>query len=665
MLRLRPLYVLVGGTEVDEPAVEFLAHPTILPASLACPPMTTAAPIVGAHSRRVLLIVGGVVVGLGALLVLASVIEHVMYSGSVLPGVNVEGARIAGRKDADARAAIEKLAADLRSKPIRAHAGAQKFVVDPSLINFSVDVDATLSAARDAGRDGNPMGTVADTVLRRFRPEAVPLVVHYDTARFEGLLDGWANAVRSGLVEGDLRFDGIKVVTVTPHAGRGLLRPETEQNMKDLLRSGTRSDLAIPIGDLLPHIDQAAVDAAAARARSLLTGTYVVNAGTTKVNLTAAEIAPTLGTRINGRTLDLTIEPDKMRFALGPAFAAVEQAPIDATFDTSNPDAVKVVASRDGRQLDAAAVAAAILRGNRSITAKIRVEHPAHDTKWAQSLGIDHQVSTFTTNYSPGQPRVHNIHLAADVLDKTVVEPGKTFSLNDKLGPRTGDKGYVKAPILVEDGFGEDFGGGISQLTTTLFNAVFFGGYVDVDHSPHHYYITRYPMGREATIVFPYVDLKFRNDSKHGVLIRAGYSSTSVTVTFYGNTDGRTATEANRKILRTEPITDRLVECPAKKPTDDPNNVCATLTALERSTIVQGETGYDVEFDRIIETPGKPPERQHYQVHYPMLPNTVLVGTTPATTTTTKPVTTTTRPSTTPTTTRSPPRTPTTVKTRP
>ena len=158
----------------------------------------------------------------------------------------------------------------------------------------------------------------------------------------------------------------------------------------------------------------------------------------------------------------------------------------------------------------------------------------------------------------------------------------------------------MKAPIILEDGFGEDYGGGISQLTTTLFNAVFFGGYVDVEHSPHHYYISRYPMGREATIVFPYVDLKFRNDTKHGVLIRANYGDTSITVTFYGDTDGRTATEANRKILHTEPITDRLVPCPAKKPTDDPNNACANLHRVPNATAAGGETGYDVEFDRVI-----------------------------------------------------------------
>lgn len=597
--------------------------------------MAKAAPFVGARSRRTLVIAGAIVVGLAAVLVLGSVVEHLWYSGDVLPGVSIDGAHVGGKNDTEAGAVIERLSAQLESSPIRAHAGDQTFVADPSLIGFAVDPGATIRAARGAGRDANPLQMVADTMLRRLRPDVVHLVVHYDGSRFQGLLDGWANAVQSGLVEGGLRFEGTKVIPISPHPGRGLLRAQAERSMQRMLASASRPDLALPIGDISPRVDQAAVDAAAARARAVLTGRYVVVAGSTRVTLTPAQIAPTLGTSVVGHALDLTVAADKLLFVLGPSLGAVEQAPVDAMFDTSNPDAVKVVPSRDGRQLDAAAIGAAILRGDRSITAPIRDEHPAHDTKWAQALGITHQVSSFTTNYLAGQPRVHNIHLAADVLNNTVVEPGKTFSLNDKLGPRTPQKGYVKAPILVEDGFGEDYGGGISQLTTTLYNAVFFGGYVDVDHSPHHYYISRYPMGREATIVYPYVDLKFRDDTKHGVLIRASYSETSITVTFYGNTDGRRATEANRKILHVEPITDRLVPCPAAKPADDPNNDCAMLTALERATSVAGETGYDVEFDRVIEQPGHPTERQHYQVHYPMLQNTVLVGTTPATTTTT------------------------------
>jgi vancomycin resistance protein YoaR len=605
--------------------------------------MAKAAPVVGTQSRRVLVLAGGVVLGIAALFVLASVTEHVMYSGSVLPGVRIDGTHVSGKKDSDARASIDALSAQLETTAIHVKAGTKTFVFAPNVIGFTVDRDATIRQAREAGRNTNPLTMVTDTVLRRFRPEVVPLVVHYDNARFEGLFDGWANAVRAGLVEGNIKIIGTTVVPVAPRAGHGLLRADAERKVRAALSSGTRHDLELPLGAVSPNVGQAAVDAAAARARALLTGTYTVVSGATRVTLTSAQIAPILATRANGHKLDLTIAPDKLRLVLGPAFSAAEVAPVDATFNLSNPNAVTVVPSQDGHQLNTEALAAAILRGNRTITATFRNQHPVHDTKWAQSLGITHQVSSFTTYHPAGQPRVENIHRAADVLDNTVVLPGQTFSLNDKLGPRTPEKGYVKAPILVEDGFGEDYGGGISQLTTTLYNAVFFGGYVDVSHSPHHFYITRYPLGREATIVFPYVDLKFRNDTKHGVLIHAYYSATSVTVTFYGNTDGRVATEANRKIIHTEVITDRLVDCPAKKPTDDPNNKCATLAAGERLTTATGETGYDVEFDRVITQPGKATITQHYRVHYPMLQNTVLVGKAPpvTTTTTVKPTTTT------------------------
>ncbi len=391
------------------------------------------------------------------------------------------------------------------------------------------------------------------------------LVVHYDGARFEGLLDGWSSAVQAGLVEGGLHFQGTTVVPIAPVAGRGLLRADADRTMRQVLGGGSRPDVILPIGAVTPKLDAAAVADGARRARALLTGSYVVVAAGTRVTLTPAQIAPTLGTRIGGHTLDLTVDGEKLRFALGPTFATVEQPPVDASFDMSNPDAVTVVPSRDGRALDTAAVGAAIVRG----VAFHRRDDPAPSTRPTTPSGRRRSASRTRSRRSrritsPGQPRVHNIHLAADTLNGTVVAPGETFSLNAKLGQRTPQKGYVQAPIEVESGFSTDYGGGISQLTTTLFNAVFFGGYVDVDHSPHRYWVSRYPMGREATIVWPYVDLKFRNDSKHGVLIRDSYSDTSVTVTFYGNTDGRVATEENRKILRTEPITDRLVSCPAR-----------------------------------------------------------------------------------------------------
>src|SRR5215471_9287427 len=176
--------------------------------------MAKAAPPLGARGRRSLVLAAGIVIGLGLLVVLASLAEHVWYSGSVLPGVRIEGAQIGGRSDAAARAALEQLATRLQSEQIRAHAGDRSFTVDPNLIGFGVDVDATMRQARDAGRHANPVGVVSDTILRRFRPDVVHLAVHYDASGFEGLLDGWAYALDSGLVEGDLRFSGTTVIPV-------------------------------------------------------------------------------------------------------------------------------------------------------------------------------------------------------------------------------------------------------------------------------------------------------------------------------------------------------------------------------------------------------------------------------------------------------------------
>jgi vancomycin resistance protein YoaR len=592
--------------------------------------MPSLGSIVGTRSRRVGLAVALAII---AIPIIGSLVEHAVYSGEVLPGVQIDGIDVAGKSKSAAYDEIARVGAELARTPIRAHAGVVPFAFDPGLIGYSVDAQATVREAQTAGRTGNPAAIVAGSVLRRFRDDDVPLVVDYDHVRFEGLLDGWSNALDRGLVEGNLRFVGTKVVPVEPHAGTGLVRDEASRRLADLLSSVHRSDLDLPVGAVQPRVDAAQVAAAAARARALLVGNHVIVAGRTRATLTPGQLARTLGTRIVGSRLDLTVDPNKLRVALGPAIAPFSVPAVDASFAVTSQNTVQVVPSRDGRVLDLDAVGKAILRGDRTIVADVHRVHPTHDTAWAKKLGITRQVSSFTTYHPAGQPRVNNIHVAADVLNNSVVEPGQTFSLNEKLGPRTEAKGYVKAPILVEDGFGEDFGGGVSQLTTTLYNAVFFGGYEDVSHTTHTFYISRYPMGREATVNYPSIDLKFRDDTSHGVLIRTYYSDTSITVALYGDNDGRSVREENRRAFNPVPITDQLITCPAK-PEIDPTNLCAGLSALERTTLATGEPGWDVEFDRVIDQPGRAERRHHYRVHYPMLRNKILVGTTPATSTT-------------------------------
>ncbi|HSO50662.1 MAG TPA: VanW family protein, partial [Acidimicrobiia bacterium] len=135
--------------------------------------------------------------------------------------------------------------------------------------------------------------------------------------------------------------------------------------------------------------------------------------------------------------------------------------------------------------------------------------------------------------------RVVNIHTIADEVDGTIVGAGQTFSLNDHVGQRTLEAGYLPAGTIIAGEVEDTVGGGVSQFTTTMYNAVFWGGYEDVEHKPHSYYFSRYPEGIEATLSWRSPDLAFRNNTDRAVLIDTRYTDTSITVRIFGSNDGR------------------------------------------------------------------------------------------------------------------------------
>jgi hypothetical protein len=186
-------------------------------------------------------------------------------------------------------------------------------------------------------------------------------------------------------------------------------------------------------------------------------------------------------------------------------------------------------------------------------TASIGLNLIADDLTPLADLGISELIGEFTTEHPADQNRVINIQRMADIVRGAVVEPGETFSLNGYVGERTQGTGFVPAGVIYNGVFAEDVGGGVSQFATTLFNAVFFGGLDFVQYQPHSIYIDRYPFGREATVSWPSVDLKFRNPTDFPVLIWTEYTSTSITVKLFG-----TATVSGEQTGQT---TEPLNEC--------------------------------------------------------------------------------------------------------
>lgn len=163
-------------------------------------------------------------------------------------------------------------------------------------------------------------------------------------------------------------------------------------------------------------------------------------------------------------------------------------------------------------------------------------------------LGLSELLAAFTTQYEPDQSRVRNIWRMADIVRGAIIEPGETFSLNDYVGPRTVDAGFVSAGVIYDGVFADDVGGGVSQFATTLFNAAFFGGLDIVDTTAHSIYIDRYPYGREATVNYPSIDLVIRNPGSWPILIWTEYTDSTITVKLFGSSEvsGRQSNQSIR-----------------------------------------------------------------------------------------------------------------------
>ena len=184
-----------------------------------------------------------------------------------------------------------------------------------------------------------------------------------------------------------------------------------------------------------------------------------------------------------------------------------------------------------------------------------------YTTEEAEKASFDEVMGEFTTGGFSGASGT-NISRTASMVDGAIVLPGETFSLNGHTGPRGTAQGFVESDIIIDGRASEAVGGGISQFATTLYNASYFAGMEDVAHTPHSYYISRYPAGREATVYEGAIDLQFRNDTPYGVVIESSAGSSSVSVRMWSTKTREVSSSTGSRSLPTQPSTIRLAKGP-------------------------------------------------------------------------------------------------------
>ncbi|WP_433076181.1 VanW family protein [Dactylosporangium sp. CA-052675] len=464
------------------------------------------------------------VIAVTLLVVVPGLVTLRTYAHDVDRGVRVLGVDLGGRSRAEARQALEAGVAGRLRLPVAVKVGTEPAVVDPAAVGLTLDVPATVDRAMEA--TPAPFGGVD-----------VEPVVHVDAGRLFAALMDHLGPQGDAPVMPAVRFDGLRPVPVYPEQGRGLDRLGAAR----LAESGwlRRPVLEFPVVDLVPHDTRADVDRLVRElATPAVAAPLVLATPRGEVTVPAAGIASALRLESGPDGVIVpALDTAALRRSAAAAFARVEIPATDARFEVSGGRPV-IRAESDGSQVDLAAPR--LLDALRSTATPRRVEVPlvpSHAATTAASLatlGVSAPVGTFTTHFEPGQPRVVNIRTMAEALRGTLIRPGETFSLNQRVGERTHAKGYVDAPGIEDGKIKNSAGGGVSQVATTLFNAAYLAGLEDVEHHPHSYYFDRYPAVIEATVVFPSLDLRVRNDGPSGILIDTATSEDSVTVTLYG-----------------------------------------------------------------------------------------------------------------------------------
>ena len=588
-------------------------------------------------------------VGLFGLVLLglaAFTIRSMVRYGEVLPGVSVAGIDLGGLGRADATTAVLALEDELSTSPVSVVIDGTSLPLDPGQVEFTLDTAGLVQEALDTGRRSG-FGQLADWITGR-RYENPPAGRLSEQALIR-LIEAWEpESISMPPFNGDVRYQNGAIITEPPRAGFRVDRESAPDAVLDALLSRQSRTAVLDITPAESALDPSVVAEAAQTAAELVAAPIVLTADEPGVDVTfdrdelgralvsQAEVEPV-------PALELTFDPTVIAAQLAPLVATLEAPPLDATFEVLENDRVAIVPGRPGAVVDPELIAgqlllAASFPGRTAPLPFATGVEPAFTTTDAEALGISGKVAEFTTFHDCCQPRVTNIQRMADLVDGTIVFPGEEFSLNEHVGLRTLENGFVAAPMILRGEFVPAVGGGVSQFATTLYNAVFFGGYENVFHQPHSYYFSRYPEGREATVSFPNPELIFRNDTAAGLLITSEYTEDSITVKLFGDNEGRQVSDSlsPRRDFR-DPVTEYQPDssvAPGTEVVVDRGRVGWTVTVGRTITYPDG-TEKEEEWDWTYR-----PQPRRVRVHPCDVPGTTV--TCPTTTTVSPPTTTTT-----------------------
>jgi vancomycin resistance protein YoaR len=562
--------------------------------------------------------------------------DVIVSAGRIHPGVRIGEIPVGSLTPVEAVARVTEESSKRLATRVTAAYKTREFEIRARDVGAKVDPYASVERAMAVGRNGALAQMISERARAWFGGLSTPAKVDGDPALLAAVLGRIAKAADIPARDATISVSGGDAHLVAAESGQAIRR---EALGTAILSAFFEPDRRVEVATEPVRVAVSDSDAeqALADAKRLVAGPVTIIYGQQAHNVakeqvagwvafrqvpfanpavelsqpdvagseTATDSADATGAPAPWRRMVLVayFDPARIGRSIASFAGKVGRPARDAQFVTSA-GRVSIKAGQVGLGPDLASLArdlAVACVSGRPRTAMLQLTEvqPRLTTEAARAMGVADRIGTYTTTYSSSnKQRVNNVHLIADAFNNKLIPPGGAFSFNGTVGERTAAKGYQEAPAIVNGKLVPQLGGGICQVGTTFFNAVFFSGLPIVERRNHSFYISHYPKGRDCTVSWGGPDFKFRNDTAGWVLIRASYTNSSLTISLYGTDPGYSVeytTSAFTAVIphRVKETKDPLLPRGARLIEDagvDGRNVTVVRTVYKGAQVVRTDT---------------------------------------------------------------------------
>lgn len=549
-------------------------------------------------------------ISIGAVLVLALLSfaiyslahTHKVYRGQYLGGVKLGGLTESQleKKVQDLADSFDKTAITLVNSD-----NNKTYTINPAEINLNYDTEAITSDIWSVGRNKNAFIAFWEQIKTIFTKNTHMAVVSYDTATLGTKIGAIATELDRPEKDYAIYYSDEQFKLNTDRqSGQRIDQVTIKKTIKSQIDIFESAKISFALKKYQPQVSKKNAERALTDANKILAaGDLTLKSGTADFTADKDTVGGFIVSKVNRDDLNLVLNTERVQAFISQLATSIDVIPRDAKLTMSSDKVSVFQLSQTGKTLDQAKTledirAALFARISDStsvdpvtITLTIATQQPDVTSDNISKYGINEVVGTGTTSfYNSPSNRVHNITIGAAAINGVLLKPGEEFSTLGHLGKIDASTGYLPELVIKNDKTVPDFGGGLCQVSTTLFRAAMNAGMKITERRNHAYRVSYYepPAGMDATIFDPSPDFKFVNNYGSYILIQSQIVGTKITFTFYGTKDGRS-------VSISDPLTTNYVEPPAPVET-----VSDTLQPGEKKLVGHSHQGATTDFQYTV-----------------------------------------------------------------